>query len=424
MIQQPEHEHDPLVSTAVFALGFLGLCLIRLTIPSQPLFDEVHYLPAARALLDASAWLNREHPILGKQIIAASIGLLGDNPLGWRLPSALFGTLTLFASMRALWFAAQSRFATLAFGVLLATGFYLFVQSRIAMLDIFMMGFFALAFWQLAAALREPETARWRLALAGAALGLAMASKWNVIVAAMLPGIAFFVARLSAGRRRLLTSKRGIPIPGISLMEAALWLGIVPLLFYFLPHIGACFVAQDPLQVSNFIAYHNDVLALQASIKQPHPYQSQWWQWMLNLRAIWYLYEPVDAAQRGVMLLGNPVSILLGLPALAWSAWTGVLRRDGARIGIVLLFAVSLGMWIVVNKPIQFTYHYFLPSMFLFAALALALDDLKRAGRWWLAMAPLILSGIAFAYFYPVLSAAPLDGERAFMRWIWIDGWR
>ena len=207
-------------------------------------------------------------------------------------------------------------------------------------------------------------------------------------------------------------------------MEAALWLGIVPLLFYFLPHIGACFVAQDPLQVSNFIAYHNDVLALQASIKQPHPYQSQWWQWMLNLRAIWYLYEPVDAAQRGVMLLGNPVSILLGLPALAWSAWTGVLRRDGARIGIVLLFAVSLGMWIVVNKPIQFTYHYFLPSMFLFAALALALNDLKRAGRWWPAMAPLILSGIAFAYFYPVLSAAPLDGERAFMRWIWIDGWR
>lgn len=424
MIHSPEHETDPLGWTACFALGFLALCLVRLTIPSQPFFDEVHYLPAARALLNGSAWLNREHPILGKEIIAASIYLLGDTPLGWRLPSALFGTLTLFACMRALWFASNARFATLAFGVLLASGFYLFVQSRIAMLDIFMTGFFALALWQLAAALREPETARWRLVIAGIAIGFAMASKWNVVLLAMLPGLAFFVARLSAGRRRLLTSRRGIPIPGVSLLEASVLLGALPLLCYFLPHMAAWFVDHDPLQPGGFLAYHGDVLALQASVKQPHPYQSQWWQWMLNLRAIWYLYEPIDAVQRGIVLLGNPLSVLLGLPALLWCGWTGLVRRDWGRIGIVLMYAISLGMWIVVNKPIQFIYHYFLPSLFLFAALALALDDLRKVGKYWLSLVPLAGSVVMFAYFYPVLSAAPLDGDMAFLSWSWIEGWR
>lgn len=424
MIHSREHDADPLVWTGFLCLCFLSLCFVRLTVASQPFFDEVHYLPAARALLDGSAWLNREHPILGKEIIALSIAVFGDTPLGWRLPSALFGTLALFSSMRALWFATEARFAVLAYGFLLATGFYLFVQSRIAMLDIFMVGFFMVALWQLSAATRQPETGRWRLAVAGVALGLAMASKWNVVPLAMVPGIAFFIARLSAGRRRLLTSQRGIPIPGISLAEAALWLGAVPLLFYFLPHMAAWFVAVDPLTPGGFIAYHSDIIALQESVKQPHPYQSVWWQWVLNLRAIWYLYLPIDAAQRGVMLIGNPATMLLGLPAMVWCAWTGTKRRDWARLGIVLLYGISLGMWLIANKPVQFIYHYFLPSMFLLAALAMALDDLSKAGRWWLAMTPLIVAGVVFAYFYPILSAAPLDGEMAFLRWAWGEGWR
>ena len=59
--------------------------------------------------------------------------------------------------------------ATLAFGVLLATGFPLFVQARIAMLDVFFVAFLALALWQCAAAVREPENGRWRLALTNTA---------------------------------------------------------------------------------------------------------------------------------------------------------------------------------------------------------------------------------------------------------------
>ena len=85
-------EQDPLDWCAVIAVFFLALVWHRLGIPSKIYFDEVHYIKAARALLELKR-ANPEHPMLGKEIIAASIALLGDKPLFWRVPSALFGAL-------------------------------------------------------------------------------------------------------------------------------------------------------------------------------------------------------------------------------------------------------------------------------------------------------------------------------------------
>ena len=198
----------------------------------RPIFDEVHYLPAARAVLEGSGLLNLEHPPLGKYLLALAISIFGDDAIGWRVLPSLAGALTLFAGMRAMWFASHDRFAVLALGVLMASGFTLFVQSRIAMLDIFMVCFAVIACWQFAVAIREPEHGRKRLAWCGGALGLALATKWNAAPLAILPGLTFLVCRIMAGRRRLLFSRRGGPVPGITLVEAALWLGLTPLGVY------------------------------------------------------------------------------------------------------------------------------------------------------------------------------------------------
>ena len=85
---------------------------------------------------------------------------------------------------------------------------------------------------------------------------------------------------------------------------------------------------------------------------------------------------------------------------------------------------LTLGFWIVAAKPIQFYYHYLLPSMFLLAALALALDALWQSGRRWLALGPLAISAALFAWFYPILSAAPLDGKMAFLEYTWLKSWQ
>ena len=415
---------DPIALTILLALAFAALCLIRLTIPSVPYFDEVHYLPASRALLDGSQWLNREHPLLGKEIIAAGIALFGDGPFGWRIFSVLAGTTALFAFCRALWFASYSRFAALAFGLLLASGFPLFVHARIAMLDIFMVCFFAIALWQLAAAMREPETGRRRLIIAGAALGLSMASKWNAAALAVIPGLGFLILRAFAGRRRLLLSRRGMPLPGMTLVEAGVWLGALPLAVYWLTFLPAYFFAVGALEPGGFIALHRDIMALQSSVIQPHPYQSNWPEWLLNIRAIWYLYEPVDGAQRGVLLIGNPLTMLVGLPAMLWCAWAGIVRKRWDALAVLIFFAASIGFWMAANKPIQFYYHYFLPSCFLLAGLSLALDALWQRGNRKIAGGILAGSLVMFGWFYPILSAAPLAGQQSFSHWMWLDSWR
>jgi dolichyl-phosphate-mannose--protein O-mannosyl transferase len=424
MSPPPHHPRDPVGWCAALALAFLGLACVRLGIPSKPYFDEIHYLPAARALLAGSDWLNREHPMFGKEVLAAGIGLFGDHPWAWRFPSALAGGLALFAAMRALWFASQNRFATIGYGVLLATGFMLFVHARIAMLDVFMVALLAVAFWQCAAAIREPEHGRRSLAIAGVALGLALGAKWNAIPLAPLPGLAFLVVRVRACGWRDALGRRGPPVPGVRLVEAALCLGVVPLVVYALTYLPAYLI--DPAEVSRrgFIGLHQMMLQMQESVTKPHPYQSVWTDWVIDRRAIWYLYEPADGAQRGVLLIGNPLTMLAGLPAIAWCAWAAWTKKRVDALAVALIYAASLALWIVAAKPIQFYYHYFTPSMALLAGLALALDELRSRGWGWLSWTVLIGSVALFAWFFPILSAAPLDGPRAFEHWMWLDSWR
>lgn len=403
-------------------LAFWALVLWNVAIPSGPYFDEIHYLPAARDLLELSTFSNREHPLFGKEMIALGMAILGDNPWGWRFFPSAAGALALFAVMRTVWFGTLDRFATIAAGILVASGFHLFVHSRIAMLDIFMIAGLAVATWQFAAAMREPETGRRRLIATGIALGLAMASKWNALVIAAMPGLAFLVLRWFAGRRRLLMSRRGMPVPGITLAEAFVWLGVLPLAVYAATFLPGYFYSINPMS-EGIVAHHRLMLDLQTQVLQSHPYQSTWPEWVMNWRAIWYLYEPVDGAQRGVILIGNPLTMLLGLPALLWCMWQGIAARKPMHAAVALLYAVSLGFWIVAAKPVQFYYHYFLPSTVMLVGLALSLSDLREAGWRRVATGVLVASLLLFAYFYEVLAAEPLARVNSFLTWTWLNSW-
>jgi dolichyl-phosphate-mannose--protein O-mannosyl transferase len=429
----PARPRDPLgwalAMTGIFAL----LAGWRLAIPAILYFDEVHYVPAAREFLSliqtgAGEYRNREHPLLAKELIALGMWAFGDNPLGWRIMPWLSGLLAYFAALRALWHASHDRYATLAFGLLLATGFHLFIHARIAMLDIVMASALAVAAWQFAAACAQPEQGRWRLALTGIAIGCALGAKWNAIPLAMVPGIAFFVARALAGRRRLLLSRRGAPVPGITLVEAFLWLGIVPLLVYAATYVPGYWLAEylrpSPLSEKGLIGLHREMFDLQSQLKTPHRYMSQWSRWVLNTRGIWYLYEPVDGAMRGVLLVGNPLTMWLGLPALGWCLVAGVWQRNRARLAVALGYAASLGLWVVAPKPVQFYYHYLVPSFFLLAALALTCSDLRRLPRGeWLAGGVLAGALAVFAYFFPIIAALPIAGPDAYLDWMWLKGW-
>ncbi len=420
----PHHPDDPLKLNLAIALGFVLLALVRLGIPTTPYFDEVHYLPAARAVLELDLATNVEHPPLAKQLMALGIALFGDNPWGWRLPSLLFGALALFAAMRAAWFSSNTRAASLLTGFFVGTNFLLFVHARIAMLDVFMVAFLMVALWMFAGAVRENETGRWRLVVCGVALGCAMASKWNAVPIAMLPGLAFLVARWKAERRRLLLSTRGWPVAGISLWEAAIWLGALPLAIYAISFWPFLFWEVSGWQGGGLFALHQHMIGLQTQVPEPHPYQSVWWQWVTNSRSIWYLYEEIDGAQRGVMLVGNPVTMWFGLIAMGWCAWTGWRENRKDMLALVLLYIVSMALWVVAPKPVQFYFHYFLPGMFVSGALALGVERMWHNGER-LVHGAIVAGALAlFVYWFPILTAAELGDPQDFLKWAWIEGWR
>jgi len=425
MRQATAPEADPIRWCAALALAFLALALFRLGIPSEIYFDEVHYVPAARKLLQLRV-ANREHPLLGKEIIAASIALLGDRPFAWRLPSALMAALGLFAFGRAVWFTSGRRFATLAAMLLVSTGFAWFVAGRIAMLDMHAAALAMVALWQFCAATRSGKP-RLRLAVSGFAMGLALGAKWSAIPVIVLPGLTFLMLRLRDRRGGFLTATGTGPVRAVSLVEAGLWLGVLPLAVYWLTFTPAVFyraVALDPLDI---VGQHRLMIGLQDSVMKFHPYRSEWWQWVINWRPIWYLYEPVDGAWRGILMLGNPFTMLAALPALGWCLWAGFRKGREDALAMVAAYGANLAFWIASSKPVMFYYHYLLPGTFLLGCLALALDELWRRGTW-ARLAALCVPGLSvgvFVRFYPILSAAPLaGGKNAFVAWMWLDSWR
>src|SRR3981081_3215798 len=177
--------------------------LVGLTPPEKPSFEEVHYVPAARQMLEPvmpSPVLNPMHPPLAKQLMALSIRTFGDVPLGWRYPSVLFGSLALVA----MYLCGLALFAgqgpAVATALLAFFNQMVFVQSRIAMLDIFALAFGLFAIAAFVHGYRKQRPHLW-FALAGIAFGLSIACKWSGLFALATCMLIIAVVRLIQGWR-------------------------------------------------------------------------------------------------------------------------------------------------------------------------------------------------------------------------------
>jgi dolichyl-phosphate-mannose--protein O-mannosyl transferase len=189
----------------------------------------------------------------------------------------------------------------------------------------------------------------------------------------------------------------------------------------------AFFYPKGAINPFDFVQQHRYMIELQDSVKKLHPYRSVWYEWVIDWRSIWYLYEKVDGAQRGVVLIGNPFSMYAGLAALLWCLWATFWRRRYDALALALLYVASLALWFDSGKPILFYYHYLLPGTFLMGCLALALDALwnRRGKLRWLAPAAVVAAIGVFVWFYPIISAANLHhGRPSYEHWMWLLSWR
>src|SRR5579864_2116717 len=151
------------IAVTIFITAHLAL-LAGVTTPEKFYFDEVHYVPAARQMLapaNSEPLLNPMHPPLAKQLIALSIESFGDTAMGWRYPGTLFGALAIVAVYLCGLALFAARGPAIASALIAFCNQMVFVQSRIAMLDIFALAFVLLAAAAFIYGFRKPRPLLW-----------------------------------------------------------------------------------------------------------------------------------------------------------------------------------------------------------------------------------------------------------------------
>jgi dolichyl-phosphate-mannose--protein O-mannosyl transferase len=469
---------------AIVAVGLIAgvLRFSNLDFPQRRMFDEYYYPKSACIFLgysndrcdinssheriwrervnDTGAWV---HPPLGKWAIALGELAAGTGPFGWRVSSAVAGTATVMLLAVIVQLLFGSPIWTFAGGLLLATEGLSFVQSRVAMLDIFV------TFWIVLGSVlllldrrwidrRTPgppapgsvgdqadprRTARprlpaplwrpWRFAC-GLALGAGLATKWSALTA-----IAGAIA-LSFGWDVVRRKRFGLRRPawdafaseGFGLVLSML---VVPAIVYVVSyagwflHFGFDLGRWAELQGS-IVSWHADLKKVDANGEPIHAYLSDPWSWLLLRRPVYYYANYSQGGIRQVIYAnGNPAIFwgsLLAIPYVAFRWW----RIRDWRAGFVVVTIAALYLpWFLVDRP-QFLFYATPISPFLVLACVYAIRDLSEmhvAGsrsRPYMPVAVgfVVLSVVAFAWFWPVLTGAPLTEAGWKLRY-WFTSW-
>jgi dolichyl-phosphate-mannose--protein O-mannosyl transferase len=414
-----------MIAGIIFFVTHFAL-LVGVTTPDKFYFDEVHYVPAARQMLEptpSTPLLNPMHPPLAKQLIALSIQSFGDTPLGWRYPGVLFGSLAIVAVYLCglALFAAQG--PAIASALIAFFNQMVFVQSRIAMLDIFAVAFGLFAIAAFMHGFRKQRPQLW-FAFAGLACGLSIACKWSgLFVLATCIAVVAVVRLMQGWRTRFADANpddwyRPDLWPDFKSYQFAVCFGLIPAVIYlstFVPLHG--FSIPDLIEAQGRIFGDNATTAIAG-----HTYMSAWPSWPFLVRPVWYLFDKVgDDRIAAIVLLGNPLVLWPALPALA------VCLRDwivGRRYDAFLMLAFYFGpylAWAVLPRTLGFLYYY-VPSA-TFASLALVYLLRRGNSPPWLLWVFVAVAFAGFAAMLPISAAFVGTSMETFDRLMIFQNW-
>ncbi len=445
-----------LTCLALYLIGQIFF-LINIGFPAKQNFDEFHYVPAAKSFLELKESRNYEHPPLAKELMAVSIGVFGDNPLGWRFISTVFGSITLVGMY--LWGLAVfgNQAGALLVASLTMVNQLLYVQSRIGMLDTFMMAFLSLAaagfcaFWKSEL---DARVQRKLLLVTGICLGLATSCKWFAVI----PWVGFLgLIALIRLFQSWNTRFAGVDSPksplnrdhnhndgpeefyspalwqNLSLRDFIIYLGIVPCAAYFATFLPFLFFTKadgnGTFEILDLFKMQYRMWDGQMRVVTPHPYGSLWHQWPLMNRPIWYAFDKEgDTKQwvRGVVLLGNPWIMWGGLLALLYSFWEWVKTRSRSAFLILAFYGMFMFSWPFVPRKLSFYYYYYPAGMTLSLAMTQVLqcwNNPAHLRHWRIAAATMLLIAfVLFVYFFPILSGELIPSD-SFRKWMWMRRW-
>jgi dolichyl-phosphate-mannose-protein mannosyltransferase len=414
-----------LFSAIIFIVSHVAF-LTGIETPDKFVFDEFHYVPAARQMLlpvMPEPMLNPMHPPLAKQIIAFSIRNLGDNPLGWRYPSALFGALAIVAVYLCglALFAAQA--PAIAAALIAFFNQMLFVVARTAMLDIFALtfGLFGTAAFLWGFRKQQPSGA---FALSGLAFGLAAACKWSGLFpfAACIAIVA--VLTLMQGWRTQFADPRSTDWyrpnlwPDFKAYHFAICFVLAPALTYFASFVLLYgFSLHDLIEAQRRIFSDNTTTAIAG-----HTYMSSWPSWPLLARPVWFLFDKIgDDRISAVVLLGNPLVLWPALLAIALCLYDWIATRSRDAFLILALYFGPWLAWALLPRTLGFLYYY-MPAA-TFASLALVYALRRNNAPPWLLWGFVAIAAAGFVVMLPISAAFIGTSMATFNRLMLFQSW-
>lgn len=439
---------------------------------------------APSGILDSPAYV--VHPPVGKWMIALGMLIFGDNnPLGWRFGAALAGTLSIGLLMLAAWLLFRSVTVTCIAGILMAIDGLHFVQSRLALLDIFLM------FWLLATfvlLLLDRSSARQKLAeqiaanarahggmptsnflergpllgirywriLAGITAGLAVGVKWNALFFIAIFGLLTVFWDTNA--RRIAGIQKWYLIgpfrDGIPAFFALIGTGLVTYILtwsgWFLSDkaYNRNWAAENPGQgllwlpesLRSLWHYHVTAYNFHKGLSSVHTYQASADQWLILGRPTSYYYESlekgvndcqVEACSEAILNIGNPLIWWSFLPVALLTLFLWFKKRDWRFGALWIVFAVGYFPWFLYpNRTMFFFYALsFEPYLILLLAGLLGLALGRRGDSVRRKQAGLIFVGIFLVtallistFYYPIWTAQTIPYEQ--WRWrMWFLRW-
>ena len=454
-----------------------------------PVFDEKHYVPQAWQVLRNGGYEDNPgyelvvHPPLSKQLMAVGQWIFGYDPVGWRVVSALAGTLCVLVIIRAARRLTRSTLLGGLAGILLIADGVSQVSSRVGMIDIYPTLFVLVAF---AAILVDRDDVRDRMArvveqgridetpfgprlgvrwwrwAAGLSIGLALASKWSGLYYIVFFGL--LVVALDAAARRTAGVRRWAVGTLVRDVAPALWaLAALPVLVYlasWLPWIAsetgtdrhAVGLQVDPGGLFSFLPdwlrglayYAGKVLHFHETLDtprgNPHPWESKPWTWPMGLRPMLYAYNSGPAAVgcgtgdcvSAIMLIGTPALWWAAIPVLGWAIWRVATRLDWRYAVVLVGYGAGFLPWFT-NIDRQMYFFYMTPVVpFLVLAAVLVMgemlgrrsadDERRSTGR----LAVALWTGLVvanFAWLWPILVGTSITADR----WnaeLWLPSWR
>jgi dolichyl-phosphate-mannose-protein mannosyltransferase len=422
---------DAPLAVIVLATLVVGvyLRLYDIHLPTFLRWDEHHYVNVARSYVSRE-YNTDDHPPFGKLIIAGFMRVLGDNPLGWRMASEVFGFINIGLVAWAAWAVFGSRRAGVLAAAFVAIDGFFIAYSRAALLDGMIVAFSLAAVTTMLCARRW-----WHVLLAGVLAGGAASFKLNGVP------ILMAVLMICAASRRW---RRLTPVV----------LGLAALVFYG-QSAAALVLTGKSGSVLAVIAENRKLINHHLSYTVVHPFSSHWYTWFVPIRPI-LLRRDVDADQtaRALLTLGNPLlwwgstaAVIAGLIVLArvgprrlWemvqahgslrpagmagpavplpggAAGAGQPGRGGVLavadraawlVGILLGWAGPLAFWVPSLRD-AYIYHYF-PS-YTFALILLAgFTDRFYDRRRLLTLAAILVVVEVSMFYAPVWGEFPIS---------------